>query len=1695
MKRLLAITLSMLLAMAMSSFAQTSSGAFCENFDDGTGFQSRWTRWYGTQQAVTSPTHSDGGAVRLYGAGSACGSSMYRSGFQESYGEYSAWVRQEYYNAEPRLYVMVDPNSSADPVYRQSYMILLSASNSEYPNLRCWRVEGPNNQGQLLGSKSSVSFALNEWVQAFVRILPGGTIVAGYRKTNGTGDSLFCTDAQPINRTGLFLLYTCGASPSPSNVYDDACFTPVNQLPATQAFCDNLDDGSGWLSRWTPFHSTPIPTIVNSPTHSDGQAVRFQTCWPAMYRTGLEAVAGYYSGWVYQTNSYQQGAEFVIQSDFDGNNWLGSRHYDLSFSSLGTPGGGTMTITRRENNAQTSYASKPVTFQRNEWVQIFIDRRLPDTVIAGYQRTTGFRDSILYVDPNPLMTPGKFIIMSCGQDANNAYIWDDICYSPTTTQPPSNAPFCDNFEGGQLNVQPLNWERIYGRQLVVNSPVNGTSTRSIKFEGYDNGCHSIMKYANFVAGPGEYSCWFQQQRSASTGLRIYACVQPGGQAHPDYRDGYVAAFNASNSSNGGFLFVAKQDYTTGQHFNNQVASNFVTGEWIRAFLRVTESGQIVAGYEKGGSVYTTAISDPSPLGTGGFYVGSCVDGTSPANFVDDVCYQAVPSVPPANYSEAEFGNSHCFNGNDDYISVPNAALNNLSSGTVEAWVKFKTLDSPGSGEQFIMIRAKHPNNVDYIGDLRLAKEQSTGVNANKFYFSLDNGVTRLYSSTVATVDTWYHVAGTWNGSQWHIFVNGIDQGSTNRTTVLPNDPAMEVRLGRGYGASLQYEAPFNGEMDEVRISRVVRSPYEFALSAPSLPDGNAMALWHLDEGGSSPIVDATAQGNTGTAFGTTCGPLLLGSKIRIVRVTGYSCTSGNPVFAGTASRVQVEIYNEGDSPSPTRNVNVKVQAIDLCNVPPRSLSCLFGGSSRIAEEFQFYNVALPSIPAGYSQMLEMAPIVFTRPYFTDEICVALSSTNGPLDEITLSTTKEACQSFIVNPNPNSGLNCAVTLLSTALTIATSVGPSDYGSFSSWLTSVDTPVPQLNMYLSAGSVAPTAEFMINNSAAISSYSVAFRAGLFTWLNGGCDPDLFIANVGIFAKSFLVGMASDQVLKAQLKAAPSVHLTLSIIILKSMFQEAISGQSGCIHFVFEQLPTILASFASTVTNSLDQLVGNIIALKCPAELQLINATSDTTRVSSNRGCVSESNSAVAATFEDLKVIMFVDNGNSNTIRIVGEDNGWATLTIGQPLRHGVPLLITYDSIPLRLGSIASLYNYGPTSRSYAFEIDLDGDGVVDETHLPKSTSDSGKISIFCDSQTSLPMIGLKIDVYDAADILVDTLVTDENGHCETHRVMLGEYTLALNLPLGFVCNEPIKTVVLAEGSATANLEVTKLNITPQQRSRDYWAGQLTKVLQNRPASFTKAQFSRFAGLISQHFNDNLLNSVATYVVPQPANQNDSLVMMRKLLTFGCTEVNEPFLKKVAKGELVALMLNVAAGKVSQTHVVTQDGATLSQAITYCDMLINEVDCPIGDVPSWFMPGYPNRLEVLRYLKACFTGGLINVGVTLPSGQIPLDIMNIAYKELASSPIPTDFELSQNHPNPFNPMTTIRFAIPQAENVQLDILNIIGQRVRTLVDEVRPAGTHEVQWDGRDNNGNAVSSGVYLYRIKAGEFTETKKMVLMK
>ena len=147
----------------------------------------------------------------------------------------------------------------------------------------------------------------------------------------------------------------------------------------------------------------------------------------------------------------------------------------------------------------------------------------------------------------------------------------------------------------------------------------------------------------------------------------------------------------------------------------------------------------------------------------------------------------------------------------------------------------------------------------------------------------------------------------------------------------------------------------------------------------------------------------------------------------------------------------------------------------------------------------------------------------------------------------------------------------------------------------------------------------------------------------------------------------------------------------------------------------------------------------------------------------------------------------------------------------------------------------------------------------------------------------------------------------------------------------------------------------------------------------------------------------------------------------------------------------------------------------------------------------------LRALRGMSAVvFASGFLNPAnnqngapfglfVALPDGQVvELPAANGGDLVASAKPdvIPNRFELNQNYPNPFNPTTTIAYSLAEPTQVSLKVYDMLGREVTTLVNEYRQAGEHKVEF-----NANGIPSGVYFYKINAGDVTETKKMTLLK
>jgi hypothetical protein len=122
-------------------------------------------------------------------------------------------------------------------------------------------------------------------------------------------------------------------------------------------------------------------------------------------------------------------------------------------------------------------------------------------------------------------------------------------------------------------------------------------------------------------------------------------------------------------------------------------------------------------------------------------------------------------------------------------------------------------------------------------------------------------------------------------------------------------------------------------------------------------------------------------------------------------------------------------------------------------------------------------------------------------------------------------------------------------------------------------------------------------------------------------------------------------------------------------------------------------------------------------------------------------------------------------------------------------------------------------------------------------------------------------------------------------------------------------------------------------------------------------------------------------------------------------------------------------------------------------------------------------------------------IDIYNSLSGSGTAIEKMKTLLKSIIFIEIPLEYSLGQNHPNPFNPTTQIKYDIPEDALVSITIYDIMGRSIKSLVNSNQTAGYHSISWDGKNNLGEGVSAGMYIYTIQAGEFRQTKKMVLLK
>jgi hypothetical protein len=152
--------------------------------------------------------------------------------------------------------------------------------------------------------------------------------------------------------------------------------------------------------------------------------------------------------------------------------------------------------------------------------------------------------------------------------------------------------------------------------------------------------------------------------------------------------------------------------------------------------------------------------------------------------------------------------------------------------------------------------------------------------------------------------------------------------------------------------------------------------------------------------------------------------------------------------------------------------------------------------------------------------------------------------------------------------------------------------------------------------------------------------------------------------------------------------------------------------------------------------------------------------------------------------------------------------------------------------------------------------------------------------------------------------------------------------------------------------------------------------------------------------------------------------------------------------------------------------------------------------GDMSSLLPPDYSAWLYIPSLFNAVNMFEVTSEEITLELPDNIYIIISTQYLSLSDIlGLPDEFALHQNYPNPFNPVTTLRYDLPEQANVNIIIYDMLGREVKTLVNSAQDAGFKSIIWNATNDYGKPVSAGVYLYKIQAGEFVQTKKMVLLK
>ncbi|GEM_PF-2333964 len=332
-------------------------------------------------------------------------------------------------------------------------------------------------------------------------------------------------------------------------------------------------------------------------------------------------------------------------------------------------------------------------------------------------------------------------------------------------------------------------------------------------------------------------------------------------------------------------------------------------------------------------------------------------------------------------------------------------------------------------------------------------------------------------------------------------------------------------------------------------------------------------------------------------------------------------------------------------------------------------------------------------------------------------------------------------------------------------------------------------------------------------------------------------------------------------------------------------------------------------------------------------------------------------------------------------------------------------------------------------------------------------------------------ITVNLYDGIGNQIGETSTDELGDYLFSDLIPGDYIVEVFPPMGCVADGGNSVAVTCIGaSVTVNFSLSE--VEPGELITVWFLQKYFEHMDAGTPLYRELDIDRYCLDMFDHYYDRSDGNAITIewvtFVEDPArplNYDD----VYEIIMGPADNSNQGKIRK----NLFVVMLNVAAGCMLQNNPVTVDGATLSQTIKYVS------DSYMSGDFNWKHWYYLNNIQR---------------GTLIPAGYVPLGTPNIMFREdvpgFDGLNLPDEYALGQNYPNPFNPVTEISFLLQAASDVTLDVYNIMGQKVATLADGKFGAGRHTVKWDA-----SISASGLYFYRIKAGEFVESRKMLLLK